>query len=68
MPQFPYQVDGSVLQALCPELLVTHVHRGGGGTRRAPRGTFAERGVSALPLQLLAPVLPPSWALKPPSW
>lgn len=53
MPQFPHQAEGSALQALCPELLVAHVHGAGGGTHRVPRGTFADCEVSALPPQLL---------------
>lgn len=41
MPQFPYQIGGSALQAFHSELLeplVTHVHGAGGGTQQVPRG------------------------------
>lgn len=71
VPQFPYQVDGSVLQAFYPDLLeplVTHMHGSGEGTQRVPRGTLAEHRVSVLSPELLVPVLLPRWALQLPGW
>lgn len=71
MPQFPYQIGGSALQAFHSELLeplVTHVHGAGGGTQRVPRGAFAEHRVPVLSPELLVLVLLPRWALQLPGW